>query len=112
MNLKKLILATAAASIAGTFGLANAQSGGYFVYEKAEGPSRYSPSGNSLREDPRMQNPGDPLAMWPRFIPVAEVAPVEKIVYVDRPVEKIVEVEKPTGAVAVTPPRPARVDRN
>jgi hypothetical protein len=108
MSLNKLLVtATAAAALAGSIGLANAQSG-YVVFEQSTLPSHWSPNGNDLRADPRMVDPGNPLELWPRFIPVATVAPVERIVEVEKPV--IVEriVERPTGAVAVQPRRPDR----
>jgi hypothetical protein len=111
MNVSKLLIKTTAAiAMAGAVGVAFAQDG-YVVFEQNTLSSHWAPNGNDLRADPRMVDPGNPIELWPRFIPVAVVAPVERIVQVDRPVivEKIVEVERPTNAVAV---QPRRVDRN
>jgi hypothetical protein len=110
MKLSKLLVTTtAAAAMLGSIGLASAQSG-YVVFEQSTTASHWAPNGNDLRADPRMVDPGNPIELWPRFIPVAVIAPVERIVEVDRPVivERIVEVEQ-TRAVAV---QPRRVDRN
>lgn len=108
MKLNKLIAATSVAvALAGSAGAAFAVDTDYV--------SHWSPSGNSLRADPRMVDPGNPLEYWPVTVPPVAVAPTIQIQ--ERIVERIVEVEKiviqrePTGAVAYEP-RPARADRN